>query len=310
MAYYFGSLLAVVFLIRHALSWDEQLNYLEDLVVSDLYNNTMQNVWVEVQLDGETLACHYIAPVAKSASLKDIVLIHGYGATSALAWRGVIPKIHDKFNVYAIDIPGLGRTIPHSKLLSAEDADSTQELICDYFNEIYNQIGLRQPFVVAHSLGAYMFIHCIEKYPQLASRLAVADAPGFFPSSGGFDYLWASFFVIGLPHSPIQLLGSIGKDIVAWGSSLLGIRAAPFYVDYWHGVQSNPRMNAHKIVQKFIDHKYVYAHGVGSPLLSLLKLQIPVATLYGSEDNISPVHQGEIIQELSGIKQYRCVTQS
>lgn len=290
------------------LAWDKHLNELEDMVVLDLYGGHMQNVWVNMTIDGEELASHYLAPVQHNASLPAIVLIHGYGATSALAWRGVIPRIHHLFNVYAIDVPGLGRTIPHSKMLAAEDAGSTQDMICHYFNELYGHIDLDKPFVVAHSLGAYMFIHCIEEYPRLASRLVAADAPGFFPSSGGFDYLWASFFVIGLPHAPIQMMGSFGKDIVAWGTSLLGLNVSSFYVDYWHGIQSNPRMMAHKVVQKFIDHKYVYAHGVGSPLLSLLKLNIPVATLYGSEDNISPPHQGEIIYELSGIKQYRYYT--
>lgn len=293
-----------MWLLPSALGWDQHINTLEDLVVADLYDGKMQNVWVDMLIDKEILPCHYIAPAARNEELPNIVLIHGYGATSALAWRGVIPRIHMMFNVYAIDIPGLGRTIPHSKLLEAENAGRTQELICHFFNEIYEEIGLDKPYVVAHSLGAYMFTHCIEEYPRLASRFTAAAAPGFFPSSGGFDYLWASFFVIGLPHAPIQLIGSIGKDLVSWGSSILGLNVSTFYIDYWHGIQSNPTMKAHKVVQKFIDHKYLYAHGVGSPLSSLLKLKIPVATLYGSEDNISPAHQGFIVEELSGIKPY------
>ena len=301
-------ILTLLVLCPNAWAWDQRINNLEDLVVNDLYNGTVKNVWVTLTIDGEHLPCHYIAPTKRVESLSDIVLIHGYGATSALAWRGVIPRIYDRFNVYALDIPGLGRTLPHSKLLAAENASLTQEYICDYFNEIYQYIGLNKPYVVAHSLGAYMFIHCIEKYPNLASRLTAADAPGFFPSSGGFDYLWASFFVIGLPHAPIQMLGDFGKTIVEFGSNLLGLNVSWFYIDYWHSIQANPEMKAHKIVQKFIDHNYIYAHGVGTPLLSFLKLSIPVATLYGSEDNISPPHQGEIIYELSGIKQYRLVT--
>jgi pimeloyl-ACP methyl ester carboxylesterase len=299
------TLLFLAIMPSSAWGWDDRLNGLEDLVVQDLYVGAMRNVWTTLHIDGEELPSHYLEPVQRNDSLPDMVLIHGYGATSALAWRGVIPRLGHLFNVYAIDIPGLGRTIPHSKLLSADTAENTQDLICHFFNELYSHIGLDRPYVVAHSLGAYMFIHCIEEYPRLASRITAADAPGFFPSSGGFDYLWASFFVIGIPHAPIQMLGSFGNYMVSWGSALVGLDVASFYVDYWHGIQSNPVMKAHKIVQKFIDHNYLYAHGVGSPLLSLLKLTIPVATLYGSEDNISPAHQGEIIEELSGIKQYR-----
>lgn len=291
--------------LERSLAWDEHINRLEDLVLFDLYKGTMKNVWISMVVDDEVLACHYLEPTEHSPDKPDIVLIHGYGATSALAWRGVIPRIVNDFNVYAIDIPGLGRTIPHSKLLAAENAAQTQDMICHYFNELYKVIGLSRPYVVAHSLGAYMFIHCVDDYPSLASRLLIADAPGFFPSSGGFDYLWATFFVIGLPHAPIQLLGDFGKSVVEFGSRLLGLNVSSFYVDYWHSVQSNPIMQAHKIVQKFIDHKYLYAHGVGSPLYSLLNLTIPVATLYGSEDNISPAHQGELIYELSGIKNYK-----
>ncbi len=44
---------------------------------------------------------------------------------------------------------------------------------------------------------------------------------------------------------------------------------------------------------------------MGSPLLALLNLTIPVATVYGSEDAISPAHQGEMLRELSGIETHR-----
>lgn len=40
---------------------------------------------------------------------QDIVLVHGYGATSALAWRNVLPKLCKEYNVYAIDLPAFGR---------------------------------------------------------------------------------------------------------------------------------------------------------------------------------------------------------
>lgn len=278
------------------------INHLEELVITDLYNNTMKNVWIELHVDGEDLTCHYIEPVQRNESLPDIVLIHGYGATSALAWRGVIPRIHTHYNVYAIDIPGMGRTEPHSKVLESDDAATTQALICDFFHEIFPMIGIRDPYVVAHSLGAYMFVHCVPRYPELASRMLIADAPGFFPASGGFDYLWASFFVLGIPHAPIQLLGSaLGSRIVKWGARVLGLKVDSFYVDYWHRVQSNSMMLAHKLVQKFIDHRLIYAVGVGSPLLALLNFTIPVATMYGEFDIISAPHQGRTIRDLSGI---------
>jgi hypothetical protein len=61
-------------------------------------------------------------------------------------------------------------------------------------------------------------------------------------------------------------------------------------------------MLAHKLVQKFIDHRLIYAVGVGSPLLALLNFSIPVATMYGELDIISAPHQGRTIRDLSGIE--------
>jgi 2-hydroxy-6-oxo-octa-2,4-dienoate hydrolase len=47
----------------------------------------------------------------------DVLLLHGYGATSAFTWRLTIPALTEKFNVYAIDMPGFGRTEAPASLL-------------------------------------------------------------------------------------------------------------------------------------------------------------------------------------------------
>ena len=43
----------------------------------------------------------------------NIVLLHGYGGSSAISFclSGVIQRLGNKFHIYAIDLPGFGRTV-------------------------------------------------------------------------------------------------------------------------------------------------------------------------------------------------------
>lgn len=95
---------------------------LEDEVIHSLYGSRMKSSWLPVQV--KTLAggtekwlTHFLEPSSRSSEKPDLLLLHGYGATSAFTWRVTIPALLEKFNVYAIDMPGFGRTEAPASLL-------------------------------------------------------------------------------------------------------------------------------------------------------------------------------------------------
>jgi len=109
------------FLIENRLHTSD-IQTLEDEVISSLYGDSVRSAWLEVPVntiwgDTESWDTHYIEPSQYSPDKPDVLLLHGYGATSAFTWRLTIPALTEKFNVYAIDMPGFGRTEAPESLL-------------------------------------------------------------------------------------------------------------------------------------------------------------------------------------------------
>lgn len=66
----------------------------------------------------------------------------------------------------------------------------THDAYCEFYKSAIAQIGIRQPLVIAHSFGGFVFTQCAAKNPEILSKLVLVSVPGLFPSNGGLDFLW------------------------------------------------------------------------------------------------------------------------
>ena len=113
-----------------------------------------------------------------------LFLMHGYGTSSALCWRNVMEDLSKKFDIIALDTPGFGRTNT-AAFLHRMSSQEVVTMYCNYFDTFYDAVGLKSPYVVAHSFGGFLFTHCASKFPHshlmlcllmfLASFLAMVD---------------------------------------------------------------------------------------------------------------------------------------
>ncbi len=114
---------------------------LELLVMERLYGHNLSSHWIDVEVDQEEWSVHYIRTRNEllDPNKQNLVLLHGYGATSTLTWRVTIPHLLDKFNIFAIDMPGFGRSPATNKLLSSKvsSQDATQ-LYCECYEKVLN----------------------------------------------------------------------------------------------------------------------------------------------------------------------------
>ena len=297
----------ILILKRILINIDQNLieKYELDLI-DHLYGDKVESLWISVTTAiHPEQDIHILQTKDFNENKPDIVLIHGYGATSALAWRNAIEGLSEKYDVLAIDLPGFGRS-PGSDLLLSSTTDEAFEHYCQFFEEIFIHRGVDNPYVVAHSIGAFIFVRCASRNPNLVSRLLLANVPGLFSSNGEYDYIWATFFTLGLPHNALRICGPLefSRVLMDTALSILNIDIHNVVLQYWHLVQLNIHMQSDTIVRKFIRHRGVYALGVGVGLPLLLNLTQPVALVYGELDPIAPPHQGEYIQSISGIKVY------
>jgi pimeloyl-ACP methyl ester carboxylesterase len=98
-----------------------------------------------------------------------LVLLHGIGHHWQ-AWRPVIERLVDDFDVIACDSPGFGRSAP----LPA-GSDPTIPAYVDAFEWFFVELGLERPHVAGNSMGGAIAL-------ELARRRAVRSATAFSPA--------------------------------------------------------------------------------------------------------------------------------
>ncbi len=302
---------------------------MESTLIHDLYNDndhlTVERRWTEMvvfdQKERVSIKVHHIIAndnkISGSSALNSnsssqnqtfigekkkppMMLLHGYGSSSLLAWRNVIPELAHEYEIFAVDLPAFGRSTAPLNLAQMNEAE-TLDFYCQFFDTYQKEVGIKTPYVVAHSFGGFLFTHCSSRYPHLASKVMLAAVPGFFSNNGGLDYYWAMFFKTALPQTLIRTFfnGVNGIERIIQGSRYLKISWPERVIKYWHGLQLHPSLQSGMVLSKFVKYKYLYAIGSSIALVPLLNMSVPVNLLYGEKDSMVPPHQGQFIQEVA-----------
>src|SRR5215469_7094678 len=99
-----------------------------------------------------------------------IVLIHGLGG-SAEAWGFLLPRLRKQYTVYALDLPGFGRTP-----LAPEGIDIRTHVL--YLERFLDALGSPRVTLVGNSLGGWIATRFAVEYPQWVERLYLLNSAG------------------------------------------------------------------------------------------------------------------------------------
>lgn len=105
----------------------------------------------------------------RSGAGPPLVLLHGIGHHWQ-AWRPVIARLTDSFDVIACDSPGFGRSAP----LPA-DVEPTADAYAEAFAEFFASVGILRPHVAGNSMGGAIAL-------ELARRRVVSTVTAFSPA--------------------------------------------------------------------------------------------------------------------------------
>src|SRR5207253_709581 len=91
-------------------------------------NSSIQSDWITLDIDGVVISLHSIVGVLKGTTYTSnnkphILWLHGVGGTATLSMvkSGVLDRLTKDFNVFAVDLPGFGRsTLPSSCISLSE----------------------------------------------------------------------------------------------------------------------------------------------------------------------------------------------
>ena len=279
--------------------------------VTSMTETFMMNVahhesWSGVAIETEVqFHSHYLRAIGLDRHNEEdekpqLLLLHGYGTSSALCWRNVMEGLSKKFDIIALDTPGFGRSNT-AEFLESMSSQEVVTMYCNYFDTFQNAVGLKSPYVVAHSFGGFLFTHCASMYSHLASNVMLVDVPGFFPSNGGLDYSFAFWFSMGLPQTFLRtaLWGGYGEWTLKRLARYVNLNWSPCMVSYWHELHMGADLVSGPVVATFVRFNVLYAIGENVALVPFMNLTMPVQLLYGEDDPIAPVHQGHFLSTLA-----------
>jgi pimeloyl-ACP methyl ester carboxylesterase len=168
------------------------------------------------------------------AAKPTVLLLHGFGGGVG-CWVQNWDAISAVANVYAIDLPGMARSVREDKDFKA--TEEVVEYFSGYLEEWLKEVGIAGPITMAgHSFGAYLSAHYASNNPSRVNHLILCDPwgtavmPPDLPANMSLKHRLLVKFIFNVV-SPFGIMRAAGP----WGSSLIP-RFRPDFADRWEGV--------------------------------------------------------------------------
>ncbi len=100
-----------------------------------------------------------------------VLLIHGLGG-SVENWQSNIDAFAEKFRVYALDLPGFGRS-------DKPNAPYSVPYLAGFIPEFLATQGIKKANIIGNSLGGAIAVHFASAYPSMAEKLVLVDPAGY-----------------------------------------------------------------------------------------------------------------------------------
>ncbi len=190
-----------------------------------------------------------------------VILLHGWGA-SLNSLRGVFNHLVPRFRVYAVDLPGFGRSQPPPTPWGSADYAG---LVADWAKEL----DIQAACWLGHSFGGRIAIILGADYPYLVHKLILVDSAGIKPRRGLKYYLKVYTAKAARKVLPAKQMEAVYKLM---GSS-----------DYRQAGEL--RATLVKVVNEDLRER-------------MPKISQPVLLIWGEQDTATPVSDGQIMQKL------------
>ncbi len=105
-----------------------------------------------------------------------IILLHGYTG-SHQDWAAQIPLLSKKYRVVAMDHRGHGKSAAPSSA-----SDYSVKIMAEDAYSLLRHLGIDRSCIVGHSMGGFMALELVLKYPDMVGALVLVDT-----SSGEFE---------------------------------------------------------------------------------------------------------------------------
>jgi len=216
-----------------------------------------------------------------------VVLIHGFASGLGL-WVHNIKDLSKHHKVYAIDLPGFGRS--SRKPFLGKTHQEAEEYFVDALEAWRKSVGLEEKFVlIGHSFGGCVSGLYGIKYPSSISKLILADPWGIShfpgasapfshrivkPIAGSMNPL--SFLRLAGPYGP-SLIHKLRKDLVNKFST---VYTPEITAEYLYHLNAQPPSG--EAAFRVLHVSFRWARQPLCERLHMLPEEVPLTILYGS----------------------------
>lgn len=174
------SVLAVIFLLLESIGLlrilypirfsTELCDLLEQTALSSVTSLQIPSVWDTVSLNLSfcklpvEVDIHSLYTPSTRDDSNVLLWIHGTGSSAAISFgmNTLFDRLQDTYTVYAIDLPGFGRSTAPSAILEYSDVQ-LEEFFIEVILAFMNLKGISNVFLVAHSMGGFFAINFAHK---------------------------------------------------------------------------------------------------------------------------------------------------
>lgn len=96
-----------------------------------------------------------------------MVLAHGY-SDNGLCWTNLVKELEDDYDLIMYDARGHGYSDPPTK---SDHADAQ----CEDLAGLINELNLKKPILMGHSMGSASVAWCASRYPEIPSAVILED---------------------------------------------------------------------------------------------------------------------------------------
>lgn len=217
-----------------------------------------------------------------------LLLIHGF-LGSTFSWRYLLPMLSPHYTVYAVDLPGFGRSDKR------KDYPYTLTAFARSVHDFIQSQTIRHLTIIAHSMGGQVAMRLATIAPQLVERLILIAPSSYLPAAKRWQ---KALFRLPYTYRIVPFLLTPNRAFRELTNVVYDERAVDLQSMYNGYV--TPLRDRH-----FPRSLFQFASNRESDLSreQLRQIEQPTLLLWGRHDRVVPLHVGQrLLRDLPNVR--------